>query len=313
LNSNDFHFDTEIIIQLFNAGLRIVELPIPTYYGGEISRVNGLRYAKDVMLAVLQNTAHRSGILYQRRFDTSERGNQHYDLKLGYASSHTYALDAVPAGATVLDIGGGPGALASELLAKGCRPTTVDLHAPAVANPGVEVIEQDLEDEPRFDPKPYDVLLLLDVIEHLREPELFLERLRSKLDYTPKRLVITTPNVAFVAQRFMLLLGQFNYGKAGILDRDHARLFNLRSFRHLLRDAGLQVRTLRGVPAPFPKVFGNGLLGRSAVRANLALIGLSKTLFSYQFYVEVDTTPDVDFVVRDTRERSGEAGPSRTE
>jgi glycosyltransferase involved in cell wall biosynthesis len=42
LNSSDFQFDTEIIIQLTNAKLRIVELPIPTYYGDEICRVNGL-------------------------------------------------------------------------------------------------------------------------------------------------------------------------------------------------------------------------------------------------------------------------------
>ena len=57
LNSNDFHFDTEIIIQLLNAGQRIVELPIPTYYGDEICRVNGMKYAKDVMLATLRERA----------------------------------------------------------------------------------------------------------------------------------------------------------------------------------------------------------------------------------------------------------------
>src|SRR5262249_49701874 len=32
LNTNDFHFDTEIIVQFVIAGLRIVEVPIPTYY-----------------------------------------------------------------------------------------------------------------------------------------------------------------------------------------------------------------------------------------------------------------------------------------
>jgi len=63
LNSNDFHFDTEIILQLFNAGARIIELPIPTYYGDEISRVNGLAYAWNVVSATLQNAAHRIGIL----------------------------------------------------------------------------------------------------------------------------------------------------------------------------------------------------------------------------------------------------------
>src|SRR6185503_396511 len=40
-NTNDFHFDTEIIIQLLNTGQRIKELPIPTYYGDEICHVNG--------------------------------------------------------------------------------------------------------------------------------------------------------------------------------------------------------------------------------------------------------------------------------
>ena len=36
-----FHFDTEIIIQLMLGGFRIDEVPIPTYYGDEICRVNG--------------------------------------------------------------------------------------------------------------------------------------------------------------------------------------------------------------------------------------------------------------------------------
>ena len=40
-NSNDFHFDTEIIIQLLIARNGIAELPIPTYYGDEICHVNG--------------------------------------------------------------------------------------------------------------------------------------------------------------------------------------------------------------------------------------------------------------------------------
>ena len=44
--------------------------------------------------------------------------------------------------------------------------------------------------------------------------------------------------IAFIVQRLMLLFGQFNYGKAGILDRTHTRLFTFRSISHLLRDAG---------------------------------------------------------------------------
>jgi glycosyltransferase involved in cell wall biosynthesis len=304
LNSNDFHFDTEIIIQLLNARARIVELAIPTYYGNEICRVNGMKYAKDVLVATLHNVAHRSGLLYQPRFDPLTEQNTHYDLKLGYESSHTYALDAVPRGANVIDIGAGPGAMSTELVKKGCEVTVVDQYAPNQESPHVRVIRQNLNDPIAFDLTEYDHILLLDVIEHLRDPEDFIEDLRSRFDYTPRTLILTTPNVAFLAQRLMLLFGQFNYGKAGILDRTHSRLFTFRTIRQLLRDAGFKIKSVRGVPAPFPKVLGNGIAGRTAIAANLLLIRMSKTLFSYQIYVEAETTPDVHFVLRDSKEKS---------
>ena len=200
LNSNAFQFDTEIIIQLLNAGQRIVELPIPTYYGHEISRVNGMKYAKDVTVATLQNVAHRAGLLYQRRFEpVSEFGNAHYDMKLGYASSHQLALDAVPAGATAIDFGSGPGEFARALVSKGCTVAVVDRAFPqSLADLGVEVFQQDLDDEPTFDVRRYQYLMMLDVIEHLKEPERFIERIRAQFDYSPATLVLTTPNVAFL-------------------------------------------------------------------------------------------------------------------
>jgi glycosyltransferase involved in cell wall biosynthesis len=297
LNSNDFHFDTEIIIQFVNAGLRIVELPIPTYYGDEICRVNGMKYAKDVMIATLQNALHRVGLMYQRRFDTVDENNLHYDLKLGYASSHQLALDAVPAGASVLDIGSGPAGIAAELLKKGCHVSVVDQYAPPADAPKqIEVHVQDLNAPPGFDLHA-DYILMLDVIEHLVSPEKFLEQLRKKFDSRPRMLVLTTPNIAFFVQRVMLALGQFNYGKAGTLDRTHTRLFTFRSIEQLLKDAGFRIKEVRGIPAPFPKVVGNGLLGKLMIGGNLAAIALSKTLFSYQIYIVAETTPDVDFVL----------------
>ncbi|HEY8208318.1 MAG TPA: glycosyltransferase, partial [Myxococcaceae bacterium] len=223
LNANDFHFDTEIIIQLLNARQRIVERAIPTFYGDEISRVNGFKYARDVMLATVKNVFHRSGLLWQRRFeplpDPERDVDARDDLKLGYSSSHQWALDAVHEGASVIDIGGGD-ALAGELKKKGC-----------------DVKKVAAQDPPDFDVSRHQYLLLLDVIEHLPNPEAFIEQLRKQFDYEPKRLVLTTPNVAFAVPRLMLLLGQFNYGKVGILSRSHTRLFTFRSIQRLLRDA----------------------------------------------------------------------------
>jgi 2-polyprenyl-3-methyl-5-hydroxy-6-metoxy-1,4-benzoquinol methylase len=297
LNTNGFHFDSEILIQFLNAGLRIVELPIPTYYGDEICYVNGLNYAMDVARVTLQNVAHRRGILYQRRYDVALPDENHGDFKTGYVSSHSMAIDAVPAHTSVIDLGGGPGAVAKALVEKGCQVLVVDRQPLAGEVGEVPVFLQDLDDPPVFDTKPYQHILILDIIEHLRNPELFLERLRGQFTHAKKTVIITTPNIAFLPERLMLLAGQFNYSRTGILDLTHTRLFTFRSLRHLLRDQGFRIKTMRGVPAPFPKAIGDGRLARAALAVNQALIRLSKTLFAYQIYVEAETTPDANFVL----------------
>jgi hypothetical protein len=142
------------------------------------------------------------------------------------------------------------------------------------------------------------------VIEHLKDPEQFLEQLVDQFDYVPRKLVLTTPNVAFAVQRLMLALGQFNYGDAGILDRTHTRLFTFRSLRRLLVDAGFRIQQIKGVPAPWPKVLGDGRLGRTALRLNQLLIRVSKTLFAYQIFVVAECVPNSRFILADSQSRS---------
>ena len=43
--TTNWHFDTQIILEFLKRGYRIREVPIPTYYGDEICRVNGIPYA----------------------------------------------------------------------------------------------------------------------------------------------------------------------------------------------------------------------------------------------------------------------------
>lgn len=43
--TTNWHFDTQIILQFLKRGYRVAEVPIPTYYGDEICRVNGIPYA----------------------------------------------------------------------------------------------------------------------------------------------------------------------------------------------------------------------------------------------------------------------------
>ncbi len=43
--THNWHFDTQIILQMLRRRFRVLEVPIPTYYGDEICRVNGIPYA----------------------------------------------------------------------------------------------------------------------------------------------------------------------------------------------------------------------------------------------------------------------------
>jgi hypothetical protein len=191
--------------------------------------------------------------------------------------------------------------VAKALIEKGCQVLVVD-RQPLPRDVGeVPVFLQDLDDPPVFDTKPYQYILILDMIEHLRNPELFLQRLRSQFTHEKKTVIITTPNIAFLPERVMLLAGQFNYSRTGILDLTHTRLFTFRSLRRLLRDNGFRIKAIRGVPAPFPKALGAGALGRAALAVNQALIKVSKALFAYQIFVEAETTPDADFVLETSK------------
>ena len=302
-NTNDFHFDTEILIQFLLAGCVIREVPIPTYYGDEICRVNGIRYAKDVVLATCASRVQRLNLLYDRKFDVDGLTHTHYDLKLGYTSSHTEALEAVPEGARVLDIGCGAGFFAEHLAAKGCRVTGVDQYPPVVAGVFEGFVEWDeSEPFPDIDASGFDVVLLLDVIEHLRSPERLLDQLRRSVRNRGRlpAFIVTSGNVGFMVIRLQLLLGNFNYGKRGILDLTHTRLYTFATMRRLFEQCGYRVSKLSGIPAPIPKALGLGRLSRALLGLNELLIRISKGLFAYQIFLVATPTPSVEALLEDS-------------
>ena len=71
-NSHYFDFDTEIIIQFIDQKYQIEEVKIPTFYGDEISYVNGFKYAFLIVWATLKSRFCKMGIIKDRRFDYDE-------------------------------------------------------------------------------------------------------------------------------------------------------------------------------------------------------------------------------------------------
>ncbi|HEY3447601.1 MAG TPA: glycosyltransferase family 2 protein [Myxococcales bacterium] len=66
--SNDYHFDTEIIVLLINAGRRLGEQPIPTHYGDEENYVNVWKYGLDVMVTTFSYWLHRVQLRHSRNW-----------------------------------------------------------------------------------------------------------------------------------------------------------------------------------------------------------------------------------------------------
>jgi glycosyltransferase involved in cell wall biosynthesis/2-polyprenyl-3-methyl-5-hydroxy-6-metoxy-1,4-benzoquinol methylase len=308
LDSNDFHFDTEIIIQLVRAGARIRERPIPTHYGSEISRVNGLAYAWNVVKAALTARAQDLGLFYDRRFDCAPAppDGSIYALKDDFDSSHTAALARIDRGARVLDLGCGDGKVGALLRRqKGCTVTGVDL-VPVAVGALDGFVRHDLgTGPPDVDHAQFDYVMLLDIIEHLPSPERFVDGLRAKLKFCPHvTIIVTTANIGFFITRLMLLFGQFNYGKRGILDLTHTRLFTFASLRRLFEQGGFDVAELAGIPAPFPLALGPGRMARFLLVANRLLIRLARSLFAYQILMVVRPRRSLDLLLQTAQHQS---------
>lgn len=302
LNTSRFHFDTEIIIQLIFSGARIVEKPIPTYYGDEICHVDGLRYALDVVRSTAAAKLQSVNLVYRRNFDVRRDSldNAYYSSKLGFESPHSVALELVEPGQVVVDLGCAGAYLASPLRRAGCRVIGVDRFEPGDRNDLDVFIKHDLDMAGlplKLD--RVDTVLLLDVIEHLRSPEAFVRGLREACDGNPSiRVVVSTGNIAFIVPRLMLALGQFNYGKRGILDITHTRLFTFGSLRRLFEEGGFEVLSVRGLPAPVPLVL-RGRFAKALLRLNQWLIRVSGSVFAYQIMMVLRPLPTVPRLLED--------------
>jgi SAM-dependent methyltransferase len=214
----------------------------------------------------------------------------------------------------VLDLGCGRGYVARELLAKGCTVVGVDDCDPPEGNVS-EFIHWRLgeSEELPFDVAEFDYVLLLDIIEHLPSPEGFLRSLRRSAGLSPPMMLLSVPNVGYFPMRLMLLLGQFNYGREGILDLTHTRLFTFGSLISMLRQLGYAIHEVRGVPAPFPKAIGTSWLSLALVRLNAGLIALSRRLFAYQLFLRIEPLPTVQSLLVETLRHTEQATSAHTD
>ncbi len=288
-NSDGFNFDTQIIIQLHDAGMRIAEVPIPTYYGDEICYVDGMGYAADVTKDVVAYRLQKAGFGDGSRIALSEE----YQLKPSEDSSHgrisTLLRTRPPS--KVLDLGCSSGLLAERLTDMGHDVTGVDvMEIAGVDRRTSTFVQADLnEGIPAEVGKDFDIVLAADVLEHLVNPGALMSQVRNVL--APDGVAMfCVPNIAHWYPRLRSTLGMFDYDQRGILDSTHLRFFTRRSIRKLVERQGFTIRRIEPVGLPLDALGMEGTKANMLRLVDRLLLDLWPTMFGYQFIVEATPT-----------------------
>ena len=295
LNSDDFHFDTEILIQLLATGRVVKEIAVPTFYGDEISRVNGVKYAANCLKAVAKARLGQAGVFYEPKFDFGTFDESGYRLKQADNTLHHEILTRKwPREWHVADLGANRGVLSAQLAENVAHVTSADIERPRDAG-AAEAIDLDLDTD--FDRilgrHRYDCVLVLDVLEHLKRPDDGVRKI-SEILKPRGTLYASTGNVAFHIMRLSLLLGQFNYGKRGILDLTHSRLFTISSFKQLLVNGGFVIKEVHGFGPPIRDMVGTSPALRAADRSSGLLARLWPRLFAFSFLVVAEKADELE-------------------
>jgi 2-polyprenyl-3-methyl-5-hydroxy-6-metoxy-1,4-benzoquinol methylase len=283
-----FHFDTQIIIKLHHQGFKILEIPIPTYYGDEICYVDGLRYAQDVFLSVLRYQRTKRSIAIYPEY---KEYFVHYPKKASRFSSYEYFARWIGRDKLVLDVGCGEGFFASELIGSGNRVVGIDLiERSAHAAEMQEFIQSDLDDgfpppaAERLKQYHFDRIMLQDILEHVRYPEKIMRDCAGMLS-AQGQVLISVPNIANITIRAALLFGRFEYSERGILDRTHVRFFTRASARRFIEQCGYEIVEQRASVMPIELALGlqaSNPVMRVANRLLAMVTALLPSLFGYQ-------------------------------
>jgi methionine biosynthesis protein MetW len=199
----------------------------------------------------------------------------------------------VPSGARVLDVGCGTG-FNSSLVRQQRNADVVCIEpeperAEAARKRGLPVHQGYLTNKLGETLGKFDVVLFVDVLEHLANPG-HLIRVAAKALCDDGRLVISVPNAAHWSVRASLLFGRFEYDQCGIMDATHLRWYTRSSLDGFLRNVGFRIEKQKYTAGTTLPVYSRNMICRMMSRnlRDKIVKRLSQsvpTLFACQFVV----------------------------
>ena len=203
---------------------------------------------------------------------------------LVYQSVNLPVLRRIPADAgRLLDVGCGGGVFGAAVKSTlGCEVVGITYSEAEAEEARRRLDHVEVADLNDYAPQSlgrFDCIVCSHVLEHLRQPDALLSRLRECLA-PGGSLLVALPNVLFWRQRLEFLRGRFRYTEGGLMDSTHMRFFDWDSAEALLRHSGYRVLE-RQADGGFPgsRHLGGALAPRIDRRALAAWPGL----FGFQF------------------------------
>jgi predicted TPR repeat methyltransferase len=221
-----------------------------------------------------------------------------YTFKDFEGSSHRILIDLVTrfgkTGGTLLDLGAAGGELGKALRSRFERTIGFEYNVDCVGTlqgSFDQVVIADLERVRKL-PDNVNVIVLADVLEHLRSPASALKLVREALA-SDGRAFISVPNIANITVRLGLLFGIFEYRDRGILDATHLRFYTMRTIRREIEHAGFRIIAVRGSSVPIRLIVGR-FTPEPLLRAAESLLAfvtrLWRGLFAYQIVLVAEKT-----------------------
>lgn len=177
--------------------------------------------------------------------------NYDFGYEIQNGSTMEWAINVVKNDSEVLELGPAIGTLTKHLTEdKNCKVDIVEIDEEAgkralrfARNGCIGICNGNLETDvwyEKYKDNKYDYIIILDVLEHLKNVQELLERLKTILK-DDGEIVLSLPNVAHNSVAIELLCNKFHYTKVGLLDETHLHFYTYETICDLLEKNGFNI------------------------------------------------------------------------